>query len=195
MQEIKLSKMLTIKGYDGNDFEKCIDDITLDCTRIIASYEIFDEFDDESFDNDYDFEQDKEALKQLYTNYLINETGYYVFILYNQNTPIGFAIYSNIENTDSYILEFIHVRKDYAGMGYGTTLLRHTALNLKNYAQAGELVSTINKNNARSLAMHESFVRSANLKCYFNDYGDKIAVHMDIGKLSENNPTFEQCVL
>lgn len=190
MKVVYKDALFLIKKYDTTDFLQNMQEIVSNCNRVIASYEIVDETDEMLYANDdYDFERDKEALSDLFTNNFLDNIKYNVYILYIENAPVGYAIYSQKDNTNSYVLEFIHMSKDYTSMGYGTFLLKQSATNLKNTEKAEEIMSTINKNNAKSLYLHESFIAKNGLKYYINDYGDRFVWHMDISKLNEKSET------
>lgn len=179
MQSLELSKSFSIKVYDCNDFKINKDTINTDCLRIISSYALND--------FDYNYEKDLETFQRINDDFFYDISQGCVYIMYHNSTPICYAIYSKIENTNSWILEIIHTHKSYTNFGYGSTILRNSALNLKQYLGAEELVATVNKQNKSSLAIHRNFAKKSNLKCFTNDYGETVSFHIDISTLNKDN--------
>ena len=185
MKETIINKLYKIKRFDDCDFLKSMQDIVYDTNRVIASYEYLDENDDCcEVNDDYDFEKDQDALNKLYTENFLDDVVYHVYVMYIKDEPIAYAIYSQKDDTNSYVLEFIHVSKHWTAMGNGTILLQFSAKDLKSTFDAQEILATINKRNLKSLYLHMRFANDNNLDCYVNDYDDRITYHMDISNLN-----------
>lgn len=186
MEVVYKDKLCCLNKYDTNDFHKSMKDIVDDCSRIIASYEIIDDNDEDTSPDDfYDYEKDKEALNDMFVDNFLDDTKYFVYVLYNEGNPIGYAIYSQIDKTNSYILEFIHISKQYKSLGFGSLLLNKSIFDMKIKEDAGEIVSTIAKSNLKSIYLHDKFISKNHLKSYINDYGDRYAIHINISKLKQ----------
>ncbi len=190
MKEVYRDQYCYINEYNATDFANNMNEIVDSCSRIIASYEVLDDNNyDSNFDKDYDFEADKEALNNLFMDNLLDDVNYHIYILNLSNTPVGFAIYSQKDDTKSYVLEFIHISKDYTSLGLGSLLLNQSAINLKQSLGAEEIMSTINKNNSASMALHEKFISKNSLKTYINDYSNRMVFHINLSRLNEKVKT------
>ena len=165
MEVVYKDKLCCLHKYSSKDFSKSMKNIVDDCSRVIASYEIADENDEDMFiDDAYDYEKDKEALNDMFVDNFLDDTKYFVYVLYNEGVPIGYAIYSQVDKTNSYILEFIHISKQFKSMGFGSFLLDKSVFDMKLKDGANEIVSTIAKSNLKSMYLHDKFISKNHLK-------------------------------
>ncbi len=186
MEVVYKDKLCCLHKYSSKDFSKSMKNIVDDCSRVIASYEIADENDEDMFiDDAYDYEKDKEELNDMFVDNFLDDTKYFVYVLYNEGVPIGYAIYSQVDKTNSYILEFIHISKQFKSMGFGSFLLDKSVFDMKLKDGANEIVSTIAKSNLKSMYLHDKFISKNHLKSYINDYGDRYTIHINISKLKQ----------
>lgn len=190
MKKVFKNKLYSLQLLVDDDLKKDINRISNDCNRVIASYESVSEFSDDNedtyLDDNYDFERDREELKNLLEKSFEFDR-YFVFMLYLKGEPVGYAIYTQREKTNSFVLEFIHVSKEYTNMGIGSMLLKKSCCILKKDFKADEIMATINKANPRSLAMHNNFITSNDLNLYVNDYGNRVTYHIDLANLKTKN--------
>lgn len=182
MQVVELKNGMSMFAYDSNDYFANKTLITEDCLRILASYAYGIEDDDQS-DIALEYQDAKHQLMNIFDNFFDDYQQGFVCILCYNNTPVSYVIYNNINKTNSWIVEMIQTSCDYTNLGFGSKLLKQSALLLKNYAGAKEIIATINSKNNSSLAMHERFVSEHNLHCYRDYYDNRTAWHIDISNL------------
>ncbi len=174
MQEIVIDNgYLVMKAYAAEDYKVNSEQINKECLNIIESYEKDDDdfdYEEEDYSQEEDFDEEQQlamdSFEKITEDFFDDERDGMIYILYNvHGEPVSYAIWSQKDRTDSWLLEFIQTNKRWRGCGFGGTLLEQSATNLAMFKDAKEIMSVIVNQNASSRAMHETFYKKHNLKC------------------------------
>ena len=182
MRKIEISQNCTIRCCDEKDYVEKNKVINNACFNILASHEKSGLGAD--LNSAYDYVCD------LNTNIYLDEVNAKIYFLFAKDKPVSFAIYSQIDNTNAWVLELIYTHKKYAKLGLASALLRVSASDLKNTYQAEEINSTVNGKNASSLYLHQSFGNVNGVKTTFDRIDERIKFHFNIEQL--NAKTMEE---
>ncbi|MBQ0017540.1 MAG: GNAT family N-acetyltransferase [Clostridiales bacterium] len=174
MKEIFNDKLNKIVKYDLEDF--VLDEsksIVKDCVRVSASYEVGNA--------DYSTNKAETYLSKLFEEHFETEEDALVYVLYDNEKPLGYVIYSmNPEN--SCVVEEIMVNKDYCGCGFGTLLMFETMMDLKKEGKT-EVHAIVNERNYKSLYLQERVEKFIGIKSYVDDFEDKKCFEYDTTNL------------
>lgn len=111
-----------------------------------------------------------------------------VFLMYRDNKPVAFNVFSNT-NFDNKVMsmEMIYTHKDYLHRDYASNLMMHSFTEL---AKKGitDVVSTVNKENDSSIALHEKMKKIIPMESYYEadrlKYDSKISELVNVEELS-----------
>lgn len=179
MEDIKIE--IYDKKRFSSDLNKGVKKCSDDCVDIICSYE--------KNNNDLKYKQD-EFLNDCWNLFYDSENAY-VFILYKDEKPISFNMFSNIDK-NRLNMEMIWTRKDAENLGYGSKLLKYSLKNLarNNFA---EVVCFVEKGNDSSIGLHNKIKNYADIKTYIveDEYNDKYGHLRKNKEKKEQNMRFE----
>ena len=116
MQEINLSKNFKVKVYDKTNFKNHLNAFTNDCLQITNSYA--------NGTTQQEFDDALKILEYEHNAIFDDERNTVMYIMYKNEQPVCFALYSQVEFTDCYTLEMIHTHKNFLQLGLATAMLR-----------------------------------------------------------------------